>query len=76
MSPARDRLNSDLTLLAFSDQTFSGIDADLTQIAAHSFRQDFSNLKRRPARRILFQTMVGFNHFNVVVVSPAFLPSR
>ena len=50
-----DRLNPDLTLLPFPDKTFSGIDADLIQIAVHSFRQDFRNLERCPARRIFFR---------------------
>ena len=47
-------LNPDLDLLPFPDKTSSGIDADLIQVAAHSFRQDFRNLERRPARRIFF----------------------
>ena len=47
-------LNPDLTLLPFPDKTFSGIDADLIQIAVHSFRQNFRNLERRPTRRIFF----------------------
>src|SRR4029077_15389294 len=63
-----DCLNPDFTLLPFPDKTFSGINADLIQITVHSFRQDFRNLERRPARRILFQTMMSFYHLNVVFV--------
>ena len=61
-------LNPDLTFLPFPNKTFSGIDANLIQIAAHSLCQHFRNLERRPARRIFFQAMMGLNHLNVVFV--------
>ena len=53
--PCTDRLNADLAFFPFSDETFSGIDAYLIEIAIHRIRQDFRNLERRAARRIFLR---------------------
>ena len=64
-----DRLNPNFVSGSLSDQPFACIDTDLIQIPIDCVGENFGYLESRSAGRVFLETVMGFNHFNVVFVA-------
>src|SRR5262249_16388046 len=63
------RLDADVALLSLADKALAGIDPNLVQITIDGSSHHFGDPDSRPAGRILFQPMMGFDHLNIVLIS-------